>query len=339
MTTRANTYFNSPQFAAAAQNLASMFAPPSAADEFNYARASGQRADNERLSALWDAAGGDFDRMGVASGRWNPTQSYYAVDQGEATARRGQDVAAGTARRGQDLDFTLGLPGIGSPLAHGDATVGLPPEVAEALGIGFSLPGMTGAGLGAPAAPLSQDEVMAAETQRLIEQGVLTDDMIAAMAFGNTPTNTVVGLDGPQIATVPQSLGREPVANTGSQAATQLFNYETADGSRGTAMFDPNTRTLVDSATLQPVPAGAQVFRLEGENRRDMGLGGTTSNQTEFNRVQAAAAEVGGWTDYIEGLLDSQPGAGGLAGRIQNFGQNVVQVAQELGGAMQAAGV
>ncbi|MCW4115675.1 hypothetical protein NPA31_011940 [Aurantimonas sp. MSK8Z-1] len=112
--------YNNPALGQAFGNLAAMFAPPSGADAAGWARANAERAEAARRQAIYDYANSPgydqatADRMGVLGGLYAPNQSFYSVDQGNATARRGQDVAASTsranntadndtARRGQDV--------------------------------------------------------------------------------------------------------------------------------------------------------------------------------------------------------------------------------------------
>ena len=99
-----SSYFNDPAFAQAASNLAGLFAPPSGSDAAGWARAKAEREQAERESLVWQYANdpsfdqSQFDRMGLAAGRWTPNQSFYGVNLGDATTRRGQDVTAATQR-------------------------------------------------------------------------------------------------------------------------------------------------------------------------------------------------------------------------------------------------
>lgn len=108
-------YFNNPAFAHVASNLAYLFEPPSPQEYSAWADVDVKKAQaakaNAELRALQDRLsyvddpGFDrerFDRMGVAAGTWNPNQSYYSVDLGDATTRRGQDITANTQRYGYD---------------------------------------------------------------------------------------------------------------------------------------------------------------------------------------------------------------------------------------------
>lgn len=323
----AGRYFNSPQFAQAFSNLASAFGPPSAGDMLQYEQLRGERAQNSRLSALWGAAGDDFDRMGVASGQWNPTQSYYAVDQSNATARRGQDVTAETSRSNNLRDNQFDLAGTlaTNNLEYGEAMPGLPPEVAEALGLPVAIPSVTGAELGA-AAPLPTES----EVKGQILQGLSPDEQ-RALGLSGVETETVVGEGGkPTFATPYDALGREAYVNQGGKAAAELYQYQTPDGHTGSAVFDPNTQQLKDAATGEPLPAGTATAKIEGASRSDA-LGSTTANQTEANTVVAEANFGMERAKQFRSLLEQNPGILGVPGMVRGFAQDVAQAAIEMG--------
>ena len=88
-----NQHFNSPAFAQAAQNLSSLFEPPSGADVAGWATADAKRAEAKRLADFYDyQRAPDYDRetadrMGVGAGAFTPNQSFYSVDQDNATSR------------------------------------------------------------------------------------------------------------------------------------------------------------------------------------------------------------------------------------------------------------
>lgn len=103
MPVASNRYYNDPALGQAFSNLAGMFAPPSGGDLAGYATAKAKREEASRLAELFAYAKDPAydqtvaDRMGVLGGLYAPTQSFYSVDQGNAVARRGQDITASTA--------------------------------------------------------------------------------------------------------------------------------------------------------------------------------------------------------------------------------------------------
>ncbi|MDV6224663.1 hypothetical protein R2G56_00025 [Nitratireductor aquimarinus] len=102
MATRRNPlsgrYFNSPGIASAMSNLASAFAPPGADEVLGWAKANAVRDEEARKTAMWEAAGDNVDLQAAILELYTPNQSFYAVDQSNATTRRGQDIDATVAR-------------------------------------------------------------------------------------------------------------------------------------------------------------------------------------------------------------------------------------------------
>jgi hypothetical protein len=329
MTTRQNPmagrYFNDPSFAAAVSNLASAFAPPSPEEYLTAEKVKGLRTSNAALSDLYDLAGGDFDKLGVVADLYDPTQSYYAVDTDAATARRGQDVTAATTLDKARIDGAFGL--AGTKLGYDEAMPGLPPDMAAALGLPAFAP-QSGAALGAPAPALNESEMIAR-----IMQDEMTPDERRAVAGASIDPVQIVGEDGKSTYADPLSaLGQEAFVNPGSQAGAELYNYRTPDGREGTALFDPNTKSLVDAATKQPLPAGASTYKLQGGDKAAM-TGATTSNITEGNRIVAEATYGLDRLGQFRQMLQDNPGVLGLPGTIRGFAQDLVAGAAEMGAA------
>lgn len=86
--------YNDPQMGAVFNGIARMFAPMKGQEVYAYAKARSEAADAARLAELYDMAKSPafdrsmFDRVGTAAGRWTPNQSFYSVDQGNATTLR-----------------------------------------------------------------------------------------------------------------------------------------------------------------------------------------------------------------------------------------------------------
>src|SRR5690606_11669467 len=103
MAIRANKY-SDPALGAAFENIASMFAPPSAADSANYAQAGLDNQKKTQLAEFFRIAQDPnvdrrvFDQLGVVTGNGTIANGYYGVDEGEKTLRRGQDVVSATSR-------------------------------------------------------------------------------------------------------------------------------------------------------------------------------------------------------------------------------------------------
>lgn len=214
MTIRSSSYFNNPAFAQAAQNLSSLFAPPSGADAAGWASANAKKEEAARLSQLFDYASDpnfnqtQFDRQNIAAGQYAPTSSFYSVDESNATARRGQDVTASTSRannaddnaRALETNRLTQLGGLFDPLSEGQIRPELPPEIASQFGAPGALPAAQGR-----EKPLSEAEV----------KGKLILDLLSpneqkAVAFGSTPTDEILTADGPKIVTRPDAIDQVP---------------------------------------------------------------------------------------------------------------------------------
>lgn len=212
-TVKTSPFFNSPQFAQAANNLASLFEPPSGADAAGWANAKAKTAEADRLKQLFDYRNDPnfdqqtFDRGNIAAGNYNPSQSYYSVDQGNATTRRGQDVTAATSRANNTDDNTRALQveklsdlqKLYVPLSQGEIGPAVPAEIATQFGAPGAIDQRTGA-----AKPLSETELKAAVLQGMPK------NLQEAAAFGSTPIEPVVTPEGPRNVTRPDALDQVP---------------------------------------------------------------------------------------------------------------------------------
>lgn len=210
---KSSPYFNSPQFAQAASNLASLFEPPSGADAAGWAAANAKKAEASRLQQFFDYRNAPnfdqqtFDRMGVAAGAYQPNQSYYSVDQGNATTQRGQDVTAATSRannaadnaRALETNRVTELGNLFTPLSEGQVRPALPADIAGVFGVPHDLPQTEGR-----EKPLTDDQLKAA----ILAQ--MPRGQQEAAAFGNTPVENIVTPAGPRIATRLDAIGQEP---------------------------------------------------------------------------------------------------------------------------------
>lgn len=329
----AGRYFNSPGIASAMSNLASAFAPPGADEVLGWAKANALRDEEARKTAMWEAAGGNVDLQAAILELYTPNQSFYAVDQSNATTRRGQDIDATVAREkfAADNDRALkeALIGLGNTkLGHGDAMPGVPPELAEALGLP-AFPAQTGAALGAPQAPLSETEVKGAERQRLHNSGLLTDDMLVQEIMGSTPVETVLTEDGPRFASRYDAIGQQPYDKPGTSS---IKMYRTSDGRQGRTVDG-----LTDMTTGESLPADATVGSIsdtsetfgtsELSKARDNILGRRAGLTSMINQVAALDEQL------AQANADQAIGLIGSAARVFN------DVATQAGAALRAAGV
>lgn len=305
------------------ENVAAMFAPPPAGDLVNYAQAAALRQKQgiiEQLKSDPRYKGAD---AGVLAGLFAPTQSFYAQDQNNATAQRGQDIAAQTSVANNTLDnqTKLALPRF-SPLSPGEVL----PAVQGNLASQFGLPGDLGAVAG-PVKPLTDAEARGAIIQN--NPKPLTPEEITALTMGSTPTQNVVGPDGkPVVSYNTGAVGKEPYINKGAEAKGDLYNYVAPDGTEGAAIFDGTN--IVDAITKQPLPENIKVYKASAQGTTDQIGMGTNSNRTDAQRLRAAVGNANALVNDLEGIIKANPAATGLAGDAVSFLQDTGQVVKEI---------
>ncbi|MER8515552.1 hypothetical protein NKH47_21700 [Mesorhizobium sp. M1060] len=213
MATKNSPYFNSPQFAQAASNIASLFEPPSGADAAGWATANAKKAEASRIQQLFDYRNDpnfdqqNFDRGNIAVGNYAPTSSFYAQDQNDATKRRGDDITAATSRANNADDNTRALEtnrlselgNLFVPLSEGQVRPGIGADIASQFGVTHDLPAAQGR-----EKPLTETEFNARTLAGM------SPEMQQAAAFGSTPIEPVVTPDGPRNVTRPNALGQVP---------------------------------------------------------------------------------------------------------------------------------
>lgn len=330
MATRSNRFFNNPQFAQVASNISGMFAPPSPGDELAYAKARSESQQAQRMRDLWEMADGDFDRSNIAAGNYNPSQSYYAVDTADSTARRGQDVTAATSRANNLEDNRYDLAGsiATQTVGEGERALGtsvLDDDIAQAAGLA---PGMSIEGRDAP---LSTDQVRAGAMQNVIaENPAFGNDL----AYDEIDVTEVVGRDGePRFAPTGRAgqLGLPAYSDPGGRAASQLYQwYDPATDTTGTATFDPNTREFAPAAGSDVMPPTAQIFE-PGEpvgTSEELGIGKPGQNVIDRNIMQID--QTVGTIDTLAKLIGDNQASQGLVGNFRSAMQNLGQTGNEL---------
>lgn len=323
-----NRAYNDPALGQGFSNLASIFAPPSGGDLAGYATANAKKQEAERLAQLFDYTKDpnfdqtQFDRMGIATGTYAPTQSYYAVDEGNSTQRYGYDVnAAASVANNKNTVLGNTITGLYGELAPGETRPAVPEGVAGLVG----LPAIDAA-QGLPK-PMSETEVMGS-----IMQGLPEPDKLA-LALSDIPVEQVI-MDGQaQFVRRGDAVGKTPYDKPSGAVETQ--NYRTADGKGGgTAYFDTATKTWKDTVTQAPLPAGSVTFNstLQG-GAAETGLGPTTANNTSANNRSAEITGALNVLDTYEALIQGNPGAVGAVGAIRGTAQNIVQSIRDMSAA------
>jgi len=268
MPTRRNDYFNNPQMAAIASNLAGLFAPPSAQDFYAMSRTEGQDFQNEATRRAFEAmtAAGVTpdvqDRYGIgmtAFGQgFNPTQSHRAVDIASADRRYNTDVSAQNAldvqgMRNEQSGRETAFGAFASPSGRQDISEA---DMLAILGV-EGLPGMSAAG---PVAP-TDAQVLGANRQDMLDQ---IPGLREALAANGVNASTVVTPEGPRFA--PAGLAAvqnlEPAGGDASLGSLSRFIIvdETGEQQVVSAFTTSDGRVVMPDRTdithLNPIPTG-----------------------------------------------------------------------------------
>lgn len=326
MAIRANKY-NDPAIGAAFENIAQMFAPPGAADLANYslARERNQRADIVARLAQ-DPNNSGFDHQAILADLFDPTQSFYKVDLDSADTRRGQDVSAQTSILNNAADNRTSLVSdMFGPLSEDQVRPDLPADIAGT----FDLPALP-AVQGNPS-PLSETEWDAAQKQRLLLEGELTDDDILAAINSDIPVENIVGEGGaPVIMRRADAVGEEPFFNKGAEAKPQNAAAVLPDGRQVPAVQGPDN-TWLHAQTGERLPDDIRIFDMPKAQgtAADVGLSKPTDTYIEKQLIDIAVAKDTAVT--LRDLISSSPASQGVVGWLRGTAQNVIATGGELG--------
>lgn len=322
--------YNNPALGQSFENIAAMFAPPSAGDLASYAQAASLRQRNdiiEKLRSDPHYAGAD---AGVLANLFDPTNSWAALDANTATARRGQDIAAQTSRANNLQDNRFGVVSkLYGPLDQGQVRPELPASIAGQ----FDLPAMPQVA-GAPK-PLTEDQVKGGILQRATPDTIptLTDQQITALTMGNTPTQNIVGPNGPQVVYTPDAVGQQPYFNKGAEAKPELYNYWTPDNRTGTATLLDDGK-LHDTQSGAVLPEGTRTAKVTVQGTAEQaGLAPTVANTTDIIKSKATVTQGLNLLDKYEQIIHQDPSAIGLAGTLKGIVQDTMAVSQDLASA------
>jgi hypothetical protein len=343
MPVRNSPYFNSQAIASISSNLAGLFEPPSGTDVAGYATADAKRAEMNRLAQLFDYSQAKdfdqqrFDRMGAATGQWTPSQGYYAVDQGNAAARYGYDRTFEASRLNNADDNARALRDrelqekglmerqLASPIAvNQDQRVYVPPEVAERVNVPEILEGLR--------SPVSETQWRAGQSQRLLDNGRLTDqDLLDAIAGGNSPVKAIDPRTKQPAFMTPGAATRLGAQPYEAASAEKVDNY-LAVGPNGEEVrfpgivgadgriIDTNTGKVVPNVVRKEGTGGGITFETDGEGKMRFttgGAGNTVSQQTNLQGQRDAATQS---ARELQTLYNNITAADvGVAGNLNSF--------------------
>lgn len=331
------TIYNNPAMAQAAQNLASIFAPPSGSDLAGYANAG---LTNTRRSQLeWLFANPNdptASHRSALTGVQGFSQTPTGFGMTDATNRRGQDISASTALDVARLsNEAANWRHVNTPItANENQTVYLPEELQDATGLADIIFGNVNVAPG-ETSHLSDGRVVAGAEKPMTESEMIASiiadmppELQQARAFGSTPLEQVAGADGPEFATRPQAIGQTP-APTGQEGARKdavaVINGQTVPVTRA-----PN-EMVWRTADGQPIPPDAQVFSLPSPTGSAEDVGMTTAVTSGVQNRIIATQQTIDTAGQLLATIRNNPSSQGIAGMIRGTAQDVIQAGGELG--------
>lgn len=282
--------FNNPAFAQAASNLMQMFAPPSGADAAGWATANAKKEEAARLAEFYNYATSpefnqqQFDRLGVASGAYQPNQSYYAVDTGNQTTMLGQ---------------------LYQPLNQGQVRPEMPANMAAVLGLP-SAPAVAGA-----PKPLSETEWQAAQNERLRASGQFTDQMMIDNVLGDKTPVQALGPGG-----TPQFMSPGAAVRTGARPFQKDINGLSVTLPDGTVVqqggagvksaaegTSANYSATVDAMLPIMEKAATELTSLSGAAASNVPMVGNYMQSEEYQKAKIVGER------FVQAILRNESGA------------------------------
>jgi hypothetical protein len=346
-----NAMQRDPNLAKAFDNLAGLFAPPSGADFAASANAQATNQKAARLAEIYNYAKDPsfnrelFERKAIAGGIYSPNQSFYSVDQGNATTLKqtGMNNATTLEQKRIEGQNALTLQNAKPVVASQDQFIFVPSQTQAATGFGpmlrgkmefdanktYLMPdGTTGAG---PSMP-SVDQATAAALNRQREAGRITDQEIVDLA---TPNNKTVEVENPitgkrEIVSVGRAVreGMSPVPPAPTGGARKDGMAVLPDGRRAPVTRAPDgLQWQMQDGT--PVPPEAQVFDMAKPTGTNDQLGITNSNRTDVNNLQAAVDGARFTVQNMRKILAENPNVAGIPGRVKGLLQSLSSSAQQ----------
>ncbi len=298
MTIKSNRVYQDPYVAQIASNLSNLFAPPmgmeSGSDAAGYATADAKRAEMNRLGRYFDMSLDPtvdletLSRVGTGAGVLNFTNNKYGVDQGNAT----------TLEQRRMMEQGLMERQLMSPISvNQDQKVFLPPALSEQVDLPAILEGNR--------SPLSETEWKAGQSQRLLDNGRLTDtDLLDAITGNNTPVRAIDPRTNQPAFMTPGAatrVGAQPYEPASAERVDnylavgpdgQEFRFPGIVGPDGRIM-NANNGQVVPNVIRKEGTGGGMSFEADGQGGVRFttgGTGNTVSQQTQLQGQRDAAA-------------------------------------------------
>lgn len=330
MAIRSSGAYNSPEMAQVAQNIAQMFGPPSGSElaAYSTARKNNQQA-NIVAQLQSNPAYQGFDHQSILADLYDPTQSFQSVHMDDATKRYGYDTQAATSlATNANTNRTSLISNMFGPLNEGQVRPTLPGDIASS----FDLPELPAAA-GLPK-PRTQAEVLGGHTERLINEGELTDQNLLSIAMGSTPVENIVDpvTGRPVIQYRDQAVGAEPFFNAGAEAKPTNGVARLRDGSTVPAVQDVSTGKWRNAQTGAELPPDIEIFNIpqaQGTAEEIGMVSKPTGSQIEQQIIDITVAKQ--TAGALRDLIAQSPSSQGMVGWMRGTAQNVIQTGGELG--------
>ena len=330
MPIRTSRFYNNEDVGNAMSNIAAMFAPPDSGDMANYALARGRNQQNDIIAKLaMDPANQSFDRQSIIADLYDPTQSFYRVDQDNATARRGQDISASTSRANNAADNQRAfITSMFGPVNEGQIRPEVSADIAGMFGVNSALPSVAGT-----PKPRSETEVRGGMIQDLRDRGLITDENLMSLIMSDVNAENVVGPDGkPVVVPRSQAFNREPYFNPSAAAKPENAMAILSNGTRVPARQNTDG-VWVHAQTNEVLPPDVQVVKMpniEAQTTGDaIGIGKPTANNIDQRLVDLGLLKNS--VTQLASLIKSSPASQGVVGAIRGTAQNIIQTGGELG--------
>jgi hypothetical protein len=308
-------------------NIAQLFAPPSAGDLAGYADAGlkNQRRDIiEKLRSDPRYAGAD---AGVLADLFDPTSSWKALDMDDATKRYGIDTTASTSRLNNAADNTRQFATeMFQPLSQGQIRPEVPTDIGSLFGVSTPLPQVAGA-----AKPLTEGEVQGGLLERAIAENLITPQDAANKEKSSINVEQIDANGAPKIVSRSDAIGQQAYVNKGAEAKPENMVAVLPDGKTQVPALQGPDGGWYNAQTKARLPDDIRIFKVPQAQgtAADIGLSKPTDTYIEKQLIDIAIAKD--TATKLRDLIQSAPASQGLVGWLRGTAQNVVQTGGELG--------
>lgn len=250
----------------------------------------------------------------------------------DATARYGIDTTADTSRANNTADNERALMAAIIDAATSPVSQGAIRPAFDPADFGVQAPAVPEFSGGT--APLNESQQKAIERQALIDNGVLTDNVLLETILGEKPPVQAVGPDGTPVFMSPGAAvnqGAQPYNEAKADVKVTNGMALLPDGSRVPAFQRPGESIWRHAQTGEQLPHDAQIFNTPQPqgSADDIGLGKPVSNNIQKQLIDIRTAKD--TAIQLRDLIKASPASQGAVGWLRGTAQNVIQMGGEVG--------